>query len=65
MEQHPLVVSLHGGKLDSEVCAVHDDEFASLNIKRAVASLLQVNTGEHGGNGQEVCTTLPLVYNII
>ncbi|KAK6621829.1 hypothetical protein RUM44_001636 [Polyplax serrata] len=62
LEQYPLAVSLHGGKLDTEVCAVHDDDFASLNIKRAIASLLQVNTGENGGNSVEtdvfgVCPT--------
>ncbi|KAL0277818.1 UNVERIFIED_CONTAM: hypothetical protein PYX00_004970 [Menopon gallinae] len=54
LEEHPLVVSLHGGKLDSEVCADPHDDYTSLNIKRAVASLFQANTKEKGGSSDEV-----------
>lgn len=54
LEAHPLLVSLNGGRLDSEVCAAPEDDYTSLNIKRAVASLFQANTNEDGGSNNEV-----------
>lgn len=47
-------MSLHGGKLDPEVCADPHDDYTSLNIKRAVASLFQANTKDKGGSNDEV-----------
>lgn len=58
LEAHPLLVSLNGGRLDSEVCASPDDDYTSLNIKRAVASLFQANTNEDGGSSNEVKKSL-------
>jgi len=54
LEENPLRISLNGGSLASQVCAVPNDDYTSLNIKRAVASLLQLNTAESTFVPQEV-----------
>ena len=53
MEEHPLLVTFTGGKLEDTVYAVKGDS-GDLNIKRAIASLFQVNAEEDGTYGYEV-----------
>lgn len=57
LEANPLRVSINGGALASQICAVPDDDYTSLNIKRAVASLLQLNAAESTTIPQEVSTS--------
>lgn len=54
LEENPLRVSLNGGALAPQVCSVPEDDYTSLNIKRAIASLLQINTAESATIPQEV-----------
>lgn len=41
VEQHALQFNYHDGHIDTQVCAEAGDSQASLNIKRAIASLFQ------------------------
>lgn len=53
VEQHPLLVTFTGSKLEDTVYTVKDDHPTSPNIRRAVASLFQVAIEEDGSYGYE------------
>nr|XP_012225513.1 PREDICTED: apolipophorins [Linepithema humile] len=50
VEKHALQFNYHDGHIDAEVCAEAGDSQASLNIKRAVASLFQSAVFQESGS---------------
>ncbi|KAL6440757.1 hypothetical protein ACFW04_003301 [Cataglyphis niger] len=50
VEKHALQFNYHDGHIDTQVCAEADDSQASLNIKRAVASLFQTAVIQESGS---------------
>ncbi|XP_032678528.1 apolipophorins [Odontomachus brunneus] len=50
VEQYALQFNYHDGHIDTEVCAEAGDSQASLNIKRAVASLFQTAVFQDSGS---------------
>lgn len=65
VEQYALQFNYHDGHIDTEICTESGDSQASLNIKRAVASLFQSAVFQDSGSTthHEVQVESPLVSN--